>query len=111
MLVAEAVGRIIAVMNCKGGQHKATRHETRLGISVHRDWRNKGLGHRLMERAVEWARDTGVVTRVELEVFARNAPAIHLYEKFGFETEGRRRRAFYKYGEYIDSLIMGLLLQ
>ena len=110
LLVGEAGGQIIAVLNCKGGQRKAMRHETRLGISVHKDWRAIRLGHRLMARAVEWARGTGVVTRVELEVFARNAPAIHIYEKFGFETEGRRRGAFYKNGEYIDSLIMALLL-
>jgi RimJ/RimL family protein N-acetyltransferase len=110
LLVGEAGEQIIAVLNCTGGRRKATRHEARLGISVHKEWRNRGLGHRLMARAVEWARGTGIITRVELEVFARNAPAIHLYEKFGFATEGRRRRAFYKNGEYIDSLIMALLL-
>ena len=63
----------------------------------------------MMRQAVEWAREAGV-KRIELEVFARNAPAIYLYEKFGFEIEGKRRKSIYKRGEYLDTLIMGLLL-
>lgn len=110
LLVAEAAGQIIAVMNCTGGQRRATRHAARLGISIHKDYRNQGLGNRLMSRAVEWARSTGIITRIELEVYARNAPAIHLYEKFGFEVEGRHRRTFFQNGQYIDSLVMALLL-
>ncbi|MFL5733802.1 MAG: GNAT family N-acetyltransferase [Chloroflexia bacterium] len=110
MLVGEVGGEIIAVMTCTGGKRKAARHAVGLGISIHKDWRDQGLGHRLMQRAVDWARGTGVVKRVELEVFARNGRAIHLYEKFGFESEGRLRRAFLKNGEYIDTLVMALLL-
>jgi RimJ/RimL family protein N-acetyltransferase len=110
LLVGEAGGRIIAVMNCTGGRRKANRHAASLGISIHKDWRDQGLGHRLMATCVDWARGTGIVTRIELEVFARNARAIHLYEKFGFETEGHLRKAFYKNDEYIDAFIMALLL-
>jgi putative acetyltransferase len=63
-----------------------------------------------MARAVEWARNSGVVTRIELDVYVENARARHLYEKFGFEVEGRRRRAIFRDGQYHDDLIMGLLL-
>ena len=51
-----------------------------------------------------------MVTVLELEVYPDNAPAIHLYEKFGFRTEGRRPRAILHRGRYIDALVMGLLL-
>jgi RimJ/RimL family protein N-acetyltransferase len=110
LLVGEAGGRIVAVMNCTGGRRKANRHAASLGISIHKDWRDQGLGHRLMAFAVDWARDTGIVRRIQLEVFARNARAIHLYETFGFETEGVLRKAYYKDDEYIDALVMALLL-
>ena len=33
-----------------------------------------------MERAIAWARETGMITRIQLEVTAGNAPGIHLYE-------------------------------
>jgi putative acetyltransferase len=63
-----------------------------------------------MSRLVEWAKANPVVTRVELFVFVRNEPAIHLYETFGFAVEGRRRKAIYRNGEYHDDLIMALLV-
>jgi len=69
-----------------------------------------GSASALTAPAIEWAKGTGIVTRIELAVYARNAAAIHLYEKFGFEIEGRRRRAVYQNGEYVDDLIMALLL-
>jgi ribosomal protein S18 acetylase RimI-like enzyme len=109
-LVAEAEGEIIGWLNCQGGSRKATRHAVILGIAVRRDWRNQGVGSALITHAIAWARDTSIVTRIELAVYARNARAIHLYESFGFEVEGRRRRALYQKGAYLDDLIMALIL-
>jgi putative acetyltransferase len=109
-LVAEAGGQIVGMLNCEGGNRKATRHVTTLGMSVDKAWRNQGVGSRLMAGAVEWARGNGVVSRIELLVFARNEMAIHLYQKFGFIVEGRCRRAIFRNGEYLDNLLMALLL-
>ena len=47
---------------------------------------------------------------MQLQVSVENAPAIHLYEKFGFAVEGQLRRAYYRDGVYHDNLVMGLLL-
>jgi RimJ/RimL family protein N-acetyltransferase len=47
--------------------------------------------------------------RIELDVYADNARAQHVYEKVGFRLEGRRRDATFKYGRYQDVLVMGLL--
>jgi RimJ/RimL family protein N-acetyltransferase len=47
--------------------------------------------------------------RIELEVYADNERARHVYEKVGFVLEGCRRQALYKYGRYGDVLIMSLL--
>jgi ribosomal protein S18 acetylase RimI-like enzyme len=109
-LVAEAGGRIIGLLNCKGGHRQATRHSVVLGMSVDKEWRNRGVGSMLMRRAVEWAKNSGVVTRIELNVFVQNEMAIHLYQKFGFEIEGRRRNALLRYGKYNDDYLMAVLL-
>ncbi|MGI6647469.1 MAG: GNAT family N-acetyltransferase [Limnochordia bacterium] len=37
-----------------------------------------------------------------------NQAAIHLYEKLGFQVEGRRSREFFIDGQFIDTLCMGL---
>lgn len=110
LLVAEAEGQIVGVLSCKGGEQKGTKHTTSLGISVHKDWRNQGVGRELMERAIAWAKGTGVIKRIQLEVTAGNASGIHLYEKLGFEKEGLRRRGMFKYGEYLDTWMMALLV-
>jgi L-phenylalanine/L-methionine N-acetyltransferase len=39
-------------------------------------------------------------------VCADNAPAIALYEKFGFELEGTHRRFAYRNDEYVDAHVM-----
>jgi len=68
------------------------------------------VGRALMERAIAWGKGTGVIKRIQLEVTAGNAPGIHLYEQLGFEKEGLRRRGMFKYGEYLDTWMMALLV-
>jgi RimJ/RimL family protein N-acetyltransferase len=109
-LVAEVSDRIVGLLNCKGGNRKATRHVALLSILMDEAWRNQGVGSRLIARAIQWAQKTGIVSRIELLVFARNDMAIHLYQKFGFVVEGRQRRAIFRSGEYLDDLMMALLL-
>lgn len=109
-LLALDEGQIVGLLGCTGGNRSANRHATYLGMSVHRDRRGQGVGTALMAHVVEWARGTGVVRRIELHVFVRNERAIHLYEKFGFKTEGRQVKAYFKGGEYIDGFVMALLI-
>lgn len=108
-LVAEAEGKIIAIFTCVVDHSLViTRHTAVLGMSVDRNYRNRGIGAEMMERAIRWAQERGIV-RLELEVYAENATAIRLYEKYGFEVEGRKRMYAYQRGRYYDSLIMSRL--
>ena len=109
LMVAEIGEQIIGVMNITGGRRKAMRHAGRLGISVHRDWRGQSIGSRMLAEGIEWARGTGVLMRIQLEVYARNVDAVRLYERLGFKIEGTHPRAFYQHGQYLDELTMGLL--
>ena len=110
-LVAESEGEIIGSVLLRGSDRKAIHHTAMLGISVAKGWRNAGVGNALMQAAVEWAKSSGVLKRIELNVFTENQPAIHLYEKYGFVVEGRRRKAIYRDGKIQDNFIMALLLE
>jgi len=86
------------------------RHAWRLGMGLLPAVRGRGVGRRLAEAAIAAARERGA-ERIELEVFASNAPALALYEKLGFVREGVRKRARKLDGEYDDVVIMALLLE
>jgi RimJ/RimL family protein N-acetyltransferase len=48
--------------------------------------------------------------RIGLHVIADNKIAIHLYEEFGFKTEGVMRDAYFGAdGKYHDEIAMGLV--
>jgi ribosomal protein S18 acetylase RimI-like enzyme len=110
-LVAEGGRKIVGALTCGGGTLAADRHMTALGVYVENAWRDQGIGRALLARCIEWAKASPVVERVELEVFTQNARAIHLYEAFGFEREGVKRRLYYQHGAPVDMLIMALLLE
>jgi RimJ/RimL family protein N-acetyltransferase len=103
-------GEMVGLMNCWGGTRRATKHETTLGITSKAGWRGRGIGTRLISEAIEWARASGVVKRIQLEVVAENVEARELYERLGFVTEGLRKRAFWKRERWMDSVVMGLVL-
>jgi putative acetyltransferase len=79
-----------------------------LGIFVLLPFREKGVGTALMRELLRRAGTWGY-TRIVLSVLATNERAIHLYEKFGFVTEGRQRREYAFIGEQ-EELIMARLL-
>jgi putative acetyltransferase len=110
MLVAEDGGEIVGDFTLRAiSPRRALQHVASLGMSVRASHRRRGIGKALLEAGIEWARSIGI-TRVELYVFADNAPAIALYEALGFAHEGRRKNLV-RFGDtYVDDLVMAKLL-
>lgn len=69
----------------------------------------RGLGTEATRLMLGHAFDTVGVHRVELEVFAFNPRARHVYEKVGFAYEGTKRQALRWHREWIDTHVMGML--
>jgi len=109
LLALDARGQIVGLLNCHGSSLRALRHSCEMGVSVAKGQRGQGVGSALLTAMTQWARLSGV-RRIELKVYARNEGAIRLYRRFGFEVEGRRRRAVYQDGEFVDDLLMALLV-
>lgn len=76
-----------------------------MNVAVHPDYRGRGISVMLMEKLLLCGRERGV-SEFTLEVRAGNQAAIHLYEKFGFVTEGVRPNFYTKPVE--DANIMWL---
>lgn len=88
MLVAEISGRIVGVMDLQLIEAKGNVDSAAVGLTVELGFRNQGVASALLSRAVEWAAAGDAMRRIVLNVMTTNAPAIHLYEKFGFRIEG-----------------------
>ena len=80
-----------------------------LGMGVHKDYRRKGIGSTLLDATLAGAREFGL-ERVELEVYTSNTVAIRLYEKYGFQFEGIKRKARKLEDKYYDIQIMAKFL-
>ncbi len=78
------------------------------GHAVKKEHRGKGIGTMLLREMIE--RCKGKFEILELEVFAENQPAKHLYEKFGFKTYGLRPKSVKRNGKYTDEELMYLKL-
>ena len=74
-------------------------------VAVKQEFRRQGIAEKLLGRLLEEGRRQGIYA-FTLEVRSSNEAAIKLYEKYGFVTEGIRKRFYEKPVE--DALIMWL---
>ena len=103
--VAEDDGRVVARLSLSRDPHPASRHVADLGLMVAASHRRHGIGRMLLDEGVAWARVSGI-RKLELHVFPWNEPALRLYEAFGFEREGLRKRHYARDGDYVDAILM-----
>lgn len=93
------------------GDASKSRHVRVLAMSVLDGYRGRGIGNELMARGLEWARKEEGVEKVTLGVFSSNQRAFRLYENFGFEVEGVRKRHYYIAGRPEDEIDMALFVK
>jgi RimJ/RimL family protein N-acetyltransferase len=103
--VAETPEGIVGRLSVGRDPHPASHHVADLGLMVAESHRRLGIGWALLEAAVDWARDGGV-QKLELHVFPHNEGAIRLYERFGFEREGYRKRHYRRPNGFVDAILM-----
>jgi|GEM_PF-1081484 len=106
--------RIIGQLKLTGSDTPMTSHVVEISINVHGDYRGQGVGTALMRHGITWAWLHGGIYRMQLEVLLRNTGALRMYERLGFQVEGRRVAAYHLYDEadklHSDAYVMALLL-
>lgn len=106
-ILAESQTSIVGELSFHGNTPERMAHHGHLGISVHADWRSRGVGTALLRVLLDWARAHPVIEKICLGVFAENAPAIALYRRMGFWEEARRDGEFkFGPGRYMDDIQM-----
>lgn len=108
-LVACIEGIVVGDLTLEVNSRARRRHTASFGLCVDGQHRGKGIATALMQEMISLCDDWLGVERIELTVFADNATAISLYEKFGFVTEGVARRFAVREGQQVDALYMARL--
>lgn len=96
MFVAKDNGRIIGDASLSRLPRRM-KHRGELGVAVVQEYWNRSIGSQLMSEVISFAKENRFEI-IELQVRSDNAPAIHLYEKFGFRKIGTHS-SFFKIGE------------
>lgn len=102
--------RVIGHLELRGGLVSSALHRAELSLGIEAPFRGKGAGRALVETALAWAREAGLVF-VDLRVFAANAPARALYDKLGFREIGTIQDAYrMRDGTKVDDVLMTIRL-
>jgi L-phenylalanine/L-methionine N-acetyltransferase len=107
-IVAILDGRLIGTAGLTPQKGRRS-HVGEIGMCVHDDFHGRGIGTRLLGALVDTADSWLNLRRLELVVYVDNAPAVRLYEKFGFTVEGTRRAGAFRDGVFVDTFIMARL--
>lgn len=109
-IIAELEGKIAGLLNVNASEKPRLRHIGDFGITVRKDHWGKGIGTSLIKIMLDWAKASGVIRKINLNVIVNNKTAIKLYEKFGFKKEGLIKRDSYINRKFYDAYAMGLLI-
>ncbi|MDQ4127132.1 MAG: GNAT family N-acetyltransferase [Actinomycetota bacterium] len=96
---------VISLMNISEANESAD-----LSVIVgHPEDRHHGYGAEAIGRILRYAFEALRLNRVGLSVFEFNEEAFSTYEKLGFRTEGRLRRAIRRADTFHDAILMSVL--
>jgi putative acetyltransferase len=107
--VAEIEERVVGTSRLRVWPEPRMAHSGSLTIGVHDDFHGRGVGSALMRALLAQADGPLGLARVQLEVDVDNQAAIALYQKMGFEVEGRLRGFKLRDGRPSDALVMARL--
>ena len=112
LLIAKFKGEIIAqaILEIKS-KFKKTSHKAGIGISIHPDFHDLGLGTKMIQCLEEKAKKLGVL-KIEMSVYESNERASYVYiNKLGYKREGCRINSILlEDGSFSNEIILGKFL-
>ena len=109
-IIALVDNDLVGALSFSAGSRTRVRHSGELAMSVRKSHWGLGLGSRLLEALIGWAKDGHIVKKINLRVRTDNQRAIQLYKGQGFVMEGLITKAIFMDDHYYDFFWMGLEL-
>jgi ribosomal protein S18 acetylase RimI-like enzyme len=94
LLVAEYNGELVGNIDLTGNQRRKLYHTGMVGMGIHNDWQNNGIGTLLLSNCIKWAGESSPLKIIWLEVYSTNKAGCRLYEKTGFRICGEIKNFF-----------------
>ena len=99
---------IVGMLNVNASPKPRLKHIGEFGVSVLQKHWGKSIASILINTMIDWAKQNSSIRKINLKVNVENTRAISLYERLGFEYEGRVTRDLYINGVFFDSHLMGM---
>ena len=104
-LIARIGSNVVGTMTFIRHAKDELSHGGEFGMSVHQQFRRRGIGMRLIGGMEQWAEEQGI-ERIELQVWSNNLAGWALYEKAGYQREGIRKGAVKRGQVLLDIILM-----
>ena len=78
------------------------------GLAVHPDHRGRGVADEAARHLQRYLFELGF-HRLQMEIYGFNERAQRHAERAGWVQEGRRRKAYWRHGEWVDGVLYGLV--
>lgn len=108
IIIEKEFGKPIGITSLINVDYKNRNAECIIDIGDKNFW-GKGYGAEAMKLLLNYSFLELNMNRLSLRVFSFNDRAISLYEKIGFQYEGRNRESIFREGEWHDIIHMGIL--
>ena len=92
-----------------GYKHSRVKHVASVHLAVKTEHHRQGIGQTLMEEVEIWSKERAI-TKLELSVMAHNVSALQLFEKIGFQHEGKRLQSIMLNNTFIDEYALGKII-
>lgn len=108
IFIADIQNKVVGLVHVQVGRGRS-KHVGTLFMAVHDKHQGQGIGKMLILTVIDLADNWLNLVRLTLNVYTDNERALHLFQNFDFEIEGRIRSESYRSGKYVDSYVMGRL--
>lgn len=106
MFIAFDDNKIVSIGNLSASKRERTKHVSVLGISVLKSHWRQGIGKKMMNTLIEFAKQAPDTKAVHLEVRSDNCVAIQLYESVGFKKNTTIPKMMFVKDTYYDIDLM-----
>jgi phosphinothricin acetyltransferase len=111
VVVAEKKGEVVGFgMYSEFRFREAYKFTVEHSVYVHQNSQGLGIGKELLTELIQLAKKQGLHTMIGV-IDAENENSIDFHHRFGFKTVGIIKESGYKFGRWLDSVFVQLILE